>query len=153
MAHTMLLAASRERAAEVFVMREVGMRSWRQIRDALGFGSVGAVQSAYKRYLKRNPLPTPDAVRAGIVERRRAVVGVALSSLTEARRNGDHAAVARLVDIIVKADAETAKLFGLGSENVTVTVSQSPAAIIADARDRLLAVVDGDVIDQKEIGW
>jgi hypothetical protein len=33
-----------------------------------------------------------------------------------------------------------------------VNVSQSASAIVADARHRLLAVVDAEVVEQKELG-
>lgn len=133
-------------------MRAVGMQSWSKIRDALGFKSVGAVQQAYKRYNERNPLPNAEAARAEIIERKRVTVGAALKSLAEAQKAGDHQTVARMIDVITRADAELAKMYGLNApDKLDVNISQTPTQIIAEARERLLAVVDAEVIEPKEI--
>lgn len=143
---------ARARAEQAFVMREVGMQSWSKIRDALGFTSVGGAQLAVQRYRERNPLPNADAARAGIVERKRVTLGTALRSLAEAQKAGDHQAVARLVDVITRADAELAKMYGLNApEQIDVTVTQTPAAVIAEARQRMREVLDAEVIEPKEI--
>lgn len=154
MAPTMSLAQSRARAEQAFVMREVGMQSWSKIRDALGFKSVGAAQNAVKRYQQRNELPGAQTVAAGIVARKRESLGVALHALAEAKKRGDFRAVAQLVDAITRADAELAKLYGLGQTstvNVTVT-HQTPAQIIEEAQERLLAALDAEVVEAPEIG-
>ncbi|WP_244232484.1 hypothetical protein [Mycobacterium innocens] len=45
-----------------------------------------------------------------------------------------------------------ARLYGLNApDKLDVTVTQTPAAIIAEARTRLLEVVDAEVIEPKEI--
>jgi hypothetical protein len=147
----MTLAKSRERAERVFVMREVDQKSWSQIAQALGFKSTGAAQMAYTRFLQRNPLPDGTAVRAGILERKRYTLSLAVRSLAAAAADGDHQAVARLVDTVTKADAELARLYGLSREQVDLTVTQSPQQIIAEARDRLLAAVDAEVVECREI--
>ncbi|MGH3725015.1 MAG: hypothetical protein ACRDUS_12950 [Mycobacterium sp.] len=155
MPRTMTLAESRARAEQVYIMREIGMKSWSHIRDALGFKSVGAVQNAHKRYAARNPVPGASAAAAGIVERKRYTLGIALTSLAEAHRKGDHRTVAQLLDAITRADAELAKLYGLGSENVNVNVSvtQSLSEIVAEAEQKLLAAIDAEVVDEpKGIG-
>ncbi len=152
MPSVMPLAESRARAEQAFIMREIGMKSWRQVRDALGFKSIGAAQMAVKRYRERNPLPSADAAMAGIVERKRVTIGSAIKSLAEAQRSSDHQAVARLVDVITRADAELARLYGLSSDTLNVNVTQTPAAIIADTRERLLAAVDAEIVEiPKEI--
>lgn len=150
MAPTMTLAESRRRAEEAFVMREVGCMSWSKIRDQLGFASIGATQLAVKRYCQRNPLPNAKDAAAGIVTRKRHVLGIAMSSLAKAHKAGDHRTVAQLVDAITRADAEMARLYGLGSErvDVNVRVHQSPAEIIAAATADLLAVVDAEVVSE-----
>ncbi|GAA1462705.1 hypothetical protein [Williamsia maris] len=140
----MPLAESRARAAEVFHQRAAVGRTWQQIADSLGFRSIGAVQTAYKRYCESIPSPAVEEVRAEIRERKRITNSVALSSLVEAKRASDHQAVARLIDTMTRSDAELAKLYGLSSETVDVNVTQTSTAIIADARERLLAVIDGE---------
>jgi hypothetical protein len=152
MPQVMSLAESRARAEQVFVMREVGMQSWSRIRDALGFKSVGAAQQAYKRYQRRNPLPNAESARAGIVERKRVALALALESLADALGGGDHQMVARLIDVFTRADAELARLYGLSRETVDINVTQTAATIIADARERLLAVIDAEVIEAPKKG-
>jgi hypothetical protein len=149
MPQVMPLAKSRERAREVFLMREVDLKSWSKCRDALGFKSIGAAQMAYTRYLQRNPMPDAASTRAGIVERKRHTLGVALASLAAAAADGDHPAVARLVDTITKVDSELAKLYGLSRETVDVNVRQTPAAIIDRMENELLALVDAQ--DQRSL--
>lgn len=142
MPQTMSLAESRARAEQVFLMREVGMQSWSRIRDALGFKSVGAAQLAFKRYNERNAPPNAETARAGIIERKRVTIGAALRGMAEAQKAGDHAAVARYIDVITRADADLAKTLGLyAPQQVEVNVTQTPAAIMAEATERLLAVV------------
>lgn len=149
----MPVAESRARAEQVFVMREVGMASWPKIRDALGFTSVGGAQLAYKRYVTRERKHrSPEAAVAGIEARRRKSIGLAFKSLAEAQLAGDHQAVARLLDSIVKADADMAKMYGLyAPEQVDVTVSTDPAAVLADTRRRLIEVIDAETVETKEL--
>lgn len=139
----MTLARSRERAEKVFVARELRGQSWSQIRDEFGFKSTGAAQMAYNRCLERNPMPGAESVRAGILERKRHTISVAITSLTAAAAEGDHAAVARLVDTITRADAELAKLYGLSRETLDLTVRASASEVIDDAEAKLLALVCG----------
>lgn len=139
---------ARARAEQAFVMREVGMQSWSKIRDALGFTSVGGAQLAVQRYRERNPLPNAEAARAGILERKRVTLGTALSALAQAKQAGDTQGVARLVDVITRADAELAKMYGLNApEQLDVNVTQTTTTIIAEARERIMAVLDAEVVD------
>lgn len=150
MGRTMSLAASRARAEQAFVMREVGMQPWSKICSALGFKSHGAAQNAVKRYQQRNELPGAQTVAHGIVERNRVSLGIALSALAGAQKRGDFRVVAQLVDAITRANDSLARLYGLGQTstvNVNVT-HQTPSQIIEEAQARLLAVLDAEVVDQ-----
>lgn len=142
MPRTMTLHASRLRAERAYVMREVEQKTWAQIRDALDFKSTGAAQNAHKRHLARNPLPNAAGAAAGIVERKRHVLSVAVEALDKALGRGDYRTVAQLVDAITRADAEFAKLYGLGSENVNVRVQRTPQEIIAEMRAALLSQIE-----------
>jgi hypothetical protein len=62
------------RAEQVFVMRAVARQPWSKIRDTLGFGSVGAAQMAYRRFLARNLVPDGKTVFAEIIERKRVTL-------------------------------------------------------------------------------
>ena len=61
--------------------------------------------------------------------------------------------MAAMLREIRQNDVETARMLGLYEpDRVDVNVSQSASAIVADARHRLLAVVDAEVVEQKELG-
>jgi hypothetical protein len=152
----MSLSKSRERAERVFVARELRGLSWSRCRDEFGFTSIGAVQQAYNRCLQRNPLPGAESVRAGILARKQHCIGVALESLAAAAADGDHAAVARLVDTVTKCDSELAKLYGLSRETLDVAVQVSASQVIDDAETKLLALVgrgEPRVIDGPALRW
>ncbi len=95
---------------------------------------------AYARFLQRNPLPDGTAVRAGILERKRYTLSLAVRSLAAAAADGNHQAVARLVDTVTKADAELARMYGLSREQLDVNVTQTPAAIVDRMEQDLLAL-------------
>jgi hypothetical protein len=147
----MTLAKSRERAEEVFVCRELRGMTWAAIAEKIGYRSVGAAQLAYNRALARHPRPNGEAIRAGIVERKMHVINVAMTSLAAAAADGDHQAVAALINTLTKADVELAKLFGLSREQIDVHVTQTASELIAETREKLLAVIDAEVIEPKEL--
>jgi len=141
MPRVMGLRASRERAEQVWLAREVGRQPWSKMRDQFGFTSVGSAQCAHASYVKRHPKPDPAAVFLGIVERNRTAGGVALSELTQAVKEGDHKAAAALIGTIQRLDAELAKLFGLyAPERVDVNVATTATAILDRAEAELVAL-------------
>ncbi|MCV7207039.1 hypothetical protein [Mycolicibacterium canariasense] len=146
----MTLLASRHRAEQAYLLREVEQKTWAEIRDALKFKSTGAAQNAHKRHLARNPLPNAAGAAVGIVERKRHVLGVAVEALDKAFDRGDYRTVAQLTDAITRADAEFAKLYGLGSENVNVKIQRSPTEIIEEMRAALHRQIEER--EQKAIG-
>ncbi|PXW34061.1 UNVERIFIED_CONTAM: hypothetical protein DES50_102686 [Williamsia faeni] len=156
MPQVMPLRESRARAEKVFVMRSLGGQPWSKIRDELGFGSVGAAQMAYRRFLARNPVPDGKTVFAEILERKRVTTSAALTAMARAERDGDLQAVATLIGVVSRMDAELAKLYGLNRETVHVdlNVSASPGAILDRAEADLLAlaqrhpqIIDAEVVE------
>lgn len=151
MAPTMSRYASRERAAEAFQLR-ASRYSWREVADRLGYRSIGAAQTAVNRHVERlRREPTAISVEAhkfAIETRTRALS----QRFAAAFRWGDDDTLVTLNREIVRNEAELAKLGGLYEpETLNVNVAQTPAAIIAEARERLLAVVDAEVVEPKEI--
>lgn len=145
MPQVMPLRESRDRQERVFLLRAVLGLSWRQIRDAEGFSSVGGAQRAYERHRARNALPNAATLAAEILERKRFATGKAAAALAQ---TDDPRAVAELVRSINAADADLAKLYGLAPEAVSVTVTRRPVAEVLDDYEReLLAVVDADVVE------
>lgn len=142
--------ASRERAAEAFQLR-ASRHSWREVCDALGYRSIGAAQTAVNRHverLRREPKATSfEAHKFAIQTRTRALT----QRFTAAYRAGDDETLITLNREIIRNEAELAKLDGLYEpETVNVNMTQTPAAIIADTRERLRAVVDAEVVEMPE---
>jgi hypothetical protein len=143
--------ASQERAAEAFQLR-ASRYSWREVCDHLGYRSIGAAQSAVNRHVERlRREPTTISVEAhkfAIETRSRAMT----ARFTAAFTAGDDDTLVTLNREIARNEVELAKLAGMyAPEQLNVNVTQTPAAIIAEARDRLLAAVDAEVIEPKEI--
>ncbi|MDX1880088.1 hypothetical protein SBE55_19995 [Mycolicibacterium sp. 141076] len=132
------------------MLRNVACLSWSKVAERCGYRSVGAAQTAVKRYAARNPLPSAQAAADEIVARKRHSLSIAYASLSAAFKAGDYRTVAQLVDSITRADAELARLFGIGSENVQVNVKldQTAVEIVAAARERLMAVIDAEVVEE-----
>jgi hypothetical protein len=151
MPQVMPLADARARAEKVAYLRAVAGLSWSRIRDELGFTSVGAAQQAYKAHRRRNPPPSAEAVFAELLERNRFRSGQGTVALARAQAAGDPSAVASLLRALASNDADLARWFGIGSETLNVNINTTATAIIAEARQRLLAVVDAEVIETKEL--
>ncbi|ORB40944.1 hypothetical protein BST40_21790 [Mycobacterium persicum] len=148
----MPLADARARAERVVYLRAVAGLSWSKIRDELGFKSVGAAQQAYKAHQRRNPPPSSEAVFAELLERNRFRSSQGTVALARAQAAGDHASVASLLRALASNDAELARWFAIGSDTLNVNINTTATQIIAEARERLLAVVDAEVVDDpKEI--
>lgn len=139
---TMSMRESRERAERVYLLRSVLGLSWRSIRDAEGFTSVGGAQRAYERHRARNPLPDAKTVAPEILERKRFATGKAAAALV---MTNDPHEVAELARVINAQDVELAKMYGLTSEAVDVNVKvvqRSPTEILDDYKRELLASID-----------
>jgi hypothetical protein len=137
--------ASRERAERVVLARAVLRKSWRSIMRDEGFKSVGAVQQTYKREMARRRLSArdlSDLTTQEILMRRDTTTAAAMAQLIECRQNRDVPGVAAMMREIRQNDVETAKMLGLYEPTrVDVNVTQTPAAIIAESRERLLAAL------------
>ncbi|WP_019969763.1 hypothetical protein [Mycobacterium sp. 141] len=144
-------ADSQARAERVAYLRNVAGASWSVIRDQLGFRSIGAVQQAYKSHQRRNPLPGGEAVIAELRDRQQYRTQKGTLALERALAAGEYATVAGLIRALAANDADLAKWFGIGSETVNVNVTTTLPQVIAQNRERLLAVLDAEVVDQKEI--
>jgi hypothetical protein len=139
--------ASRERAREAFDLR-VRRHSWREVCDRLGYRSVGAAQSAVARHTareRREPTTTSIEVhKAGIELRTRALD----NRFAVAFRAGDDQKMVDLNRAILANEAELAKVGGFyAPEQIDVSLTADPAAVIAQARTRLLEIVDAEVVD------
>jgi hypothetical protein len=151
MAPKMSAYDSRARAKEAFDLR-ASRHSWREVCDRLGYRSVGAAQTAVNRHVareRREATPTSiETHKAGIETRTRALN----HRFAAAFRSGNDDTLIGLNREIARNEAELAKLAGMYEPaTVNVNIHTTATQIIADARERLLAVVDAEVIEQKEL--
>jgi hypothetical protein len=144
-------ADSQARAERVVYLRNVAGLSWSVVRDQLGFRSIGAAQLAYKSHQKRNPLPGGEAVIAELRDRQQYRNQKGTVALERAMAAGEFSTVASLIRALAANDADLAKWFGIGSETVNVNVTTSLPQVIAENRERLMAVLDAEVVDTKEL--
>jgi hypothetical protein len=152
MPHVMSLADSRARAERVAHLRAVVGVSWSKIAAECGFKSVGAAQNAYKAHRRRNGLPRGEVVLAELLDRHHHRTQQGTLAMAKAQAADDFSGVASLIRALEANDADLAKWFGIGSETtVNVNVNTTATQIIAEARERLLAVVDAEVVEQREI--
>lgn len=133
--------ASRERAAEAFQLRASRL-SWREIANRLGYRSVGAAQSAVAAHVareRREAAPTTIEAHKSAVETRTRALTQRFVAAYQAK---DDDTLVMLNREIARNEVELAKLDGLYEpERVDVTVTADPSALIAQTRDRLLAVL------------
>ncbi|WP_445168766.1 hypothetical protein ACTXG7_05235 [Mycolicibacterium sp. Dal123E01] len=148
----MSIADSRVRAERVAYLRAVAGLSWSKIATECGFKSVGAAQQAYKAHRKRNQTPAGQVVFAELLDRQQYRNQQGIIAMTRAQAAGDYSGVASLIRALESNDADLAKWFGIGSETtLNVNVNTTATQIIAETRERLLAVVDAEVIETKEL--
>jgi hypothetical protein len=149
MAPTMSRQDSRARAQEADRLRNLG-RTWSEVAEAVGFKSHGAAQLAVARLHKRNPCQSADQVRRSATEGLRIVRAVLFEQFAEAKQRGDNDDLVMLARELRSNISENTKLNGAYAPQRTefdVTVRQSATAIINEARERLLSVVDAEVIE------
>lgn len=155
---TMSRHDSRARAERVVLLRAVLRKPWRDIMRTEGFKSVGAVQQTYKREMDRRRLSERDLGDRAEIKTQEILMqldtttSAAMAQLLECRQSRDVSGMAAMMREIRLNAAETAKMFGLYEpERVDVNVTQTLPALIADTRQRMLEVLDAEVVDPKEI--
>lgn len=145
-------AATLERVGQAIELRTAGA-TWQTVADRLGYSSAPAAASSVRQYLRRltdgkdlGEMLTMEELKLQQRERYIMAAAVKVPATDAAGRD----TIDRARDRIAQRRYH---LHGLGKVNVdhTVQVRQTPTAIIAEARERLLAVVDAEVIDPKEI--
>lgn len=144
---------SRRRAERARWLRGTG-KTWQQIADSEGFRSRRAAQLAVARLAESEPADNPAAARRTAADGLRITKSIMFAGLADAKQQGDHQAVVSYARAIADNIDKDAKINGLHvpvAQQVDVNVTQNPAAIIEDARRRLLEVVDAEVVETKEI--
>lgn len=130
-------------------MRAVG-RTWEEISAELGYRSRDGARLAVERLQKRNPALSADTVRRSASEGLRVVRSVLFERFADAKVREDNEDLVMLAKELRANISETAKLHGAHAPQrteVDVNVHHSASAIIAEARERLLSVVDAEVVE------
>lgn len=142
--------SSRARSEAAFQLHAAG-RTWQEIADTLNYQSRQAAQQAVKRLHARQPPASPEAVRRSSSESLRILRSILFERVAVAKVKGDDQTLIGLHRELTRNIGESAKLAGAyAPEEINVNVKQSPAAIIADARERLLAIIDAEVVGELE---
>ncbi len=145
---------SRARAERAFQMHAIG-RTWAEVSRELGYKSRGAAQAAVARLHSRQPAESVDSARRSAAESLRITSAVLFDRFAKAAKREDDDTLALLNRELVRNRDQLAKLGGLYQPervDIDLNVRQTPAEIISDARARLMAVIDAEVIDEpKEI--
>jgi hypothetical protein len=148
---------SRARAVEALRLR-ARRKTWQEIADELGFRTRAGARLAVTRLL-RSDVRDPAAERAVSVEKLRTQEAALFDRFEAAVRSGDDEmalSLSKELRLLVVDGARIDGHFAPQRTQVDVHVHQTPAAIIADARERLLSVIDAEVIEAapiKEIAW
>lgn len=146
---TMTLHSSRARAERAFQLRSLGW-SWNRIAAELDFKSHGAAQTAVKRHEQRVGSEPVESTRRSLIESARITTTVLFDRFAAAADRGDDRAIALLNGELCRNRDQLAKLTGAYAperSEVDLNVRQTPSQIIADAQARLLAVIEGEVIN------
>jgi len=144
---------SRSRAERAFALHACG-RTWADISRELGYKSRSAACDAVARLHRATPAASPDAVRRSASETLRLLRAMLFDRVVIAQGAGDDDTLIALHRELTRNLSETAKLHGAYmpvTAQLDVNVSQTPAAIIAEARDRLLATIDAEVVEPREL--
>ncbi|VBA56243.1 hypothetical protein LAUMK41_02009 [Mycobacterium attenuatum] len=140
---------SRRRAERARWLRGTG-KTWQQIADSEGFRSRRAAQLAVARLAEAEPAENPVTLRRTAADGLRITRSIMFAGLAEAKQAGDHQAVVSYARAIGDNIDKDAKLNGLHvpvAQQVDVNVSQSLPSLIADTRQRMLEVLDAEVVD------
>lgn len=135
-------ADSRRRAEQALRLRSLG-QTWQEIADTLGFRSRSGAEQAVSRLLRARGPINPEEDRATSTEMLRVLRSTMSGRFAAAIRRGDDDMALRYSKELRAIDGQHSKLNGtLAPERVEHTVAlASPDAIVADARERLLAAV------------
>ncbi|MGE2690098.1 hypothetical protein [Mycolicibacterium pulveris] len=146
---------SRARAEEAFALRAIG-RTWAEVSAELGYRSRGAAQLAVARLHARQPATSPETVRRSSTESLRIMRSILFERFAAAKQAGDDQTLIGLHRELTRNLSEAAKLHGAHAPeklDVDVTVRQSPSEILAEAQERVLAIIDAEIEDErKELG-
>lgn len=140
-------AESRKRTEDAYVEHLMG-ETWQAIATRFGYRSRQGAQTAVARMLADNPPDTPKAALRAWLERKRVQRKTLFDSMRAAAAEGNHQGVAQLSAALTAIDSDTAKVLDFyAPENINVNVSQTPAAIIATAKQQLLDAIDAEVVE------
>lgn len=143
---------SRARATEALRLR--GKRkTWAEISAELGYRTRDGSRSAVTRLL-RSVVLDPALERAASTESLLAQERSLQDRFDEAVQSGNDDAAVSLSKELRSLVAERARLHGIYApqrSEVDINVTQTTTSIIREAREKLLAVVDAEVVEPRQI--
>lgn len=145
----MPLRESRARQERAFLLRATG-RSWREVAEAVGYKSIGAAQLAVQRHYSRTNIEPAEVSRQVLIKSAQMTSADLHDRFAAAIAREDDDTAAMINRELCRNRDQLAKLQGAypaQRSEVDVTVSGSVSAIIAEARERLLSVVDAEVVE------
>jgi hypothetical protein len=151
MGQVMPLHRSRARAERAFQMRAIGW-TWHQIADALEYRSHGAAQTAVKRHERRTAPESVESSRRSLIESVKISNRVLFARFAAAADREDDKTIAMLNGELCRNRDQLAKLTGAympERAELDVNVHQTPGQILADAQERVLAIIDAEIEDER----
>ena len=134
---------SYRKAERAYRLRCVG-RPWQEIADSEGFKTRRGAQLAVQRHLAREQPESVEDQRRSATDGLRITKSVLFATLSDAKRRGDNQAVVSAARAIADMIEKDAKLNGLHvpvAQQVDVSVTQTPTAVIDRLEAELLALV------------
>jgi AraC-like DNA-binding protein len=153
MAPTMNRQLTRHRAEQAERMHATGA-SWQEIADALGFKTRQGAIMAVQRLRNTTPPETVEQARAKHDSTLRMIQQRMFAGFLRADQARDDETAIKYAKEIRGIVGERAKLHGSYAPQrteVDVTVTETPAALLAQTRQRLMAAIDAEVIETKEL--
>jgi hypothetical protein len=142
---------SRSRAEQAFALHACG-RTWADISRELGYKSRSAACDAVARLHRSTPAASPDAVRRSATETLRLLRSMLFDRVVVAKQNNDDDTLIALHRELTRNLSETAKLHGAyAAQQIDVTVTQTASELIAETKQRLLEIVDAEVVEPREL--
>jgi AraC-like DNA-binding protein len=145
---------TRHRAEQAERMHATGA-TWQEVADALGFKTRQGAIMAVQRLRNQTPPETVEAARAKHDSTLRLLQQRMFSGFLRVDQAHDDDAAIRYSKEIRSIVAERAKLHGTYAPQraeVDVSVSTDPAALLAETRQRLMSVIDAEVVEPRELG-
>ena len=145
-------ADSRERCRQGWDLRRRG-RTWDEVATELGWKSRAAACKAVNKWLTQNPQDDLETMRRASGDTLVEMTTKLAAAVPDALEAGKFRDAAELGKVVIDGVDKYAKLTGqhvVVPKQVDVTVTQTLTQVLAQTRERLMSVIEGEVIDVQE---